>query len=165
MQLPSECTPMKCVIRQDADFYGSTRRARGKFRPPVILPSMAGFVDLDILRQVQTVASVYWPIYFRNSAILIPSRTWSGNKKTSDRFKSPERVEKFSRKPAIAFSNMRIKTQNNNMVNKAFERTADFRHFDIAPVTFENICLLIIKYVFAYTIYKSFNRRVVYFRH
>lgn len=52
-------------------------------------------------------------------------------------------MEKFSRKPAIAFSNVEIKTRDNNMVNKAFERTADFRHFDIARRNFRNnICLL-----------------------
>lgn len=103
---------------------------------------MAGvFVDLDILRQVQTVANVYCRSTSGTSRSPSP-RVLEAEQKTSDRFKSPERMEKFPRKPASAFSNVEIKTQDNNIVNKASERTADFRRFDIAPCDFRNnICL------------------------
>jgi len=93
------------------------------------------FVNLDILRQVQTVTSVYRST--SGTSRFSSLRILEAEQKTSDRFKSSE-MEKFSRKPAMTFSNVEIKTRDNNMVNKAFERTADFCHFDKARCDFQN---------------------------
>lgn len=107
----------------------------------VILRSKAAvFVDLDILRQVRKVADVYQPIYFRNFAILIPEYL-KRNKKRLTALNHRRGWKSFRKSPPSHL--VEIKTRNNNMVNNVFERTADFRHFDIAQCDFRNnICLL-----------------------
>lgn len=107
--------------KKELDFYGvvphKSQLAWSNFRSTVGV-----FVDLDILRQVQTVTSVYRST---SGTSRFPSspRVLEAEQKTFDRFKSSE-MEKFSRNPAMTFSNVEIKTRDNNMVNKAFERNS-----------------------------------------
>jgi len=83
-------------------------------------------------------------IYFRNFAILTIAYL-KRNKKHLTVLNHREGCKSFSE--SIAFSNMKIKTLDNNMVNKVFERTADFRYFDIA----------ISEIIFVYYITHKFN--------